>query len=136
MNKNAVFAVGNILLGDDSAGQEVLKQLKGIDADLFDAGWGFNVSQLKKYKRVAIVDAGLFDGKPGDIKTCNLEEMEPQKSVSTHGIDIVYLLQLFKKELPEIKFFLIKPASGDQLSERVKKNIPKLARVVKEWVLR
>ena len=131
--KKAVFAIGNPLLGDDSIGPLVLQQLKGIDAELIDAGWGLDPALIRRYDKVAVIDAGFFSGKPGELGTFTLDQMKPRQMQSTHGIDIIFLLKKYKT-LPEIKFFLIQPRDAQKLTDEVKNSIPKVAKAVKEWL--
>jgi hydrogenase maturation protease len=132
--KKAVLAVGNPLLGDDAVGQLVLKELEGIDADLVDFGWGMDLAVVKRYDRIAIVDAGFFGSEPGSFDSFNLDELNPGNIQTTHGVNIIFLLRKFRKDLPEIKFFLIQPETNRKLSDSVKKAIPQVAKRIREYL--
>ena len=131
--KKAVMAVGNVLRGDDSIGQMILQQLKGIDADLVDLGWGLDIGPIKKYDRVAIVDAGLIGGKPGDWGSFSLKELKPGSILSTHGISIDFLIRKMDN-IPELRFFLIQPGEFSAKSIQTHRKIPEIIKAIKNYL--
>ena len=132
--KKAVLAIGNPMLGDDSVGILVLKELRGVDADLVDFGWGTDISLIRRYEKVAIVDAGFFGGKPGDFREFGLEELDSDQMPSTHGVNIVFLLKKFGNPVKNIRFFLVQPENNKKLSNPVKKSIPLVARIIRKYL--
>lgn len=132
--KKAVLAIGNPLLGDDSVGLLVLKQLEGIEAELVDFGWGMDLEIIRRYDRVAIVDAGFFGGVAGEFGEFSLDQLNPGNIHSTHGVNLVFLLKKFGKNLPQIRFFLIQPESNRKLSDAVKKTIPIVAQKIRKFL--
>jgi hydrogenase maturation protease len=132
--KRAVLAIGNPLLGDDSVGILVLKELEGINADLIDFGWGMDMATIRRYEKVAIVDAGFFGSDPGEFGEFELDQLKPSQVPTTHGVNIIFLLKKFEEDLPEIKFFLVQPESNRKLGDGVKKAVPKVAQKIREYL--
>lgn len=132
--RKAVLGIGNPLLGDDAVGLQVLKALNGVDADLVDFGWGMDVSLLRKYGKVAIVDAGLFKGRPGEVREFGLEELPAAQMPSTHGVNLVFLLKKLGNPVKDLRFFLIQPEKDDKMSDSVKKAIPIVSDLIKAFL--
>jgi hydrogenase maturation protease len=70
--KIAVVGAGNVLMGDEGVGVEVMRALEGTvrsagSVDFIDAGTGFftMVSDLDGYEAVVIIDAANGGGEPG-----------------------------------------------------------------------
>lgn len=149
VKKIAVIACGNVLKGDDGAGQAVLELLKvrlsGV-ADLVDAGTSGELPTfLKRYGKVIIVDAGFFPGKKPFVRLGPHDKLLKGEE-GTHTLGIAESIELAEKlgfRMPEkIEIFLIRPKNlhfREELSEKVKNVLPKVAdeieQLVKRWLV-
>jgi hydrogenase maturation protease len=151
MNKRIlVLGLGNILISDEGLGVHALRWLEANcklppEVELVDGGTG-GLSLLPLLSSVdvlIVIDAITLGKEPGTIY-CFSEEILTNQSllekISTHEIsfaDILSILQL-KGDKPKKIFLLgMEPKSlevGTELSEEVKKNIPKLCQLVLEKI--
>jgi hydrogenase maturation protease len=81
-----VVGVGNVLMGDEGVGVEVMRALESrvgsgtaVAAHFIDAGTGFftMVSDLDRYEAVVIIDAASGGGQPGSMYRLGLNEDSP-----------------------------------------------------------
>ncbi len=144
MKKIAVIACGNTLKGDDGAGPAVLEILRHrlkMEADLIDAGTSSELPTfLKRYEKVVIVDAGFFPGNGPFVRLGPKDKLLLGEN-GTHTLGIAESIELAKKlgfRMPEkIEIFLIRPKNldfGEELSEEVKRVLPKVADEIEELV--
>ena len=140
MKKIGVIGIGNPLRQDDGIGIFLLEKLVEIKDDLpddieyIDGGTGgMNLLHLfARFDIVVFIDAVNFGGKIGESKFFNSEDViskNIQIKISTHGSDILKIIQLSKElgENPdEIFIFGVQPqdiAPGTRLSHEIQENI-------------
>lgn len=118
--RRAVIGIGNPLRRDDGIGIILVKKLreeKLSDVICIDAGTGGIqlLPILSNYDRIIIVDAVNFNGKPGETKVFNLDEIKIEKEknlLSIHMMNIIEVIQLYEKleeKKLELTIFGIKP---------------------------
>ena len=103
--RRAVIGIGNPLRRDDGIGIILVKKLreeKLSDVICIDAGTGGIqlLPILSNYDRIIIVDAVNFNGKPGETKVFNLDEIKIEKEknlLSIHMMNIIEVIQLYEK---------------------------------------
>jgi hydrogenase maturation protease len=124
--KIAVVGVGNILMGDEGVGIEVVKRLEelpGIGAgcdciEIIDAGSGFLniVSGLREYDKIIIVDAVHGGEAPGTVYRFRFEDVEGRRApdLSLHDFGVFESIQLERLVAPlpeDIVFYGVEPHS-------------------------
>ena len=120
------MGVGNLLMGDEGIGIEVVKRLEelpkagqgSVGYDIIDAGTAFFniVSALRGYKKLIIVDAVHGGEPPGTVYRFTFEDIQGMEcsAVSLHDFGVVESIQLERlvARLPEeIVFYGIEPES-------------------------
>jgi hydrogenase maturation protease len=143
-DKILVLGIGNMLLGDEAVGIQVIKALNDIDlpknVDVVDGGTGgFHLlSYLHDYKKIIFVDASL-DEKPEGTVTV----IEPRfsydfpKSLSAHDIGLKDLIESASLlgELPKMYLVIISIKKFQNLSLELSENIltaiPKVVETIK-----
>ncbi len=140
MKKIGVIGIGNPLRKDDGIGIVLLEKLVEIKDDLpddieyIDGGTGgMNLLHLfARFDIVVFIDAVNFGGEIAESKFFNYEDViskNIQIKISTHGSDILKIIQLSKElgENPdEIFIFGVQPqdiAPGTRLSHEIQENI-------------
>lgn len=140
MKKIGVIGIGNPLRQDDGIGIFLLEKLVEIKDDLpddieyIDGGTGgMNLLHLfARFDIVVFIDAVNFGGEIAESKFFNSEDViskNIQIKISTHGSDILKIIQLSKElgENPdEIFIFGVQPqdiAPGTRLSHEIQENI-------------
>ena len=148
MKKIGVIGIGNPLRKDDGIGIVLLEKLVEIKDDLpddieyIDGGTGgMNLLHLfARFDIVVFIDAVNFGGKVAESKFFNSEEViskNIQIKISTHGSDILKIIQLSKElgENPdEIFIFGVQPQDmtpGTRLSHEIQENIDLLVNNLK-----
>jgi hydrogenase maturation protease len=103
MSKRILVAgVGNIFLGDDGFGVEVVKRLAGRElpegvevVDFGIRGLDLGYALQKDYELVVFVDATPRGGEPGTVYLIEPEIVEDgEVSLDTHGMDPVKVIKL------------------------------------------
>ncbi|GHV48795.1 hydrogenase 3 maturation endopeptidase HyCI [Synergistales bacterium] len=119
-----VWGVGNVLMGDDAVGCEVVRALdeRGVSATDCGTTPENHISTLKKNppSTLLIVDAADMGLQPGDYALISLENLDAAFE-SSHGLPLSVLLAPFKNSI-EIKVIGIQPLSfviASPLSETV-----------------
>jgi hydrogenase maturation protease len=122
--KIAVVGVGNLLMGDEGIGIEVVKRLEelpkggptSVGYDVIDAGTAFFdiVSELRGYDKLIIVDAVHGGEPPGTVYRFTFEDIQGMKgcAISLHDFGVVESIQLERvvARVPEeIVFYGIEP---------------------------
>jgi len=146
--KTLVLGIGNPILGDDGVGFHVVEKLQSdpppgdITFECVDASGFALLDYVVDYDRVVIVDAIMTaGGKPGQVYQLGLDNFRPSKhTISPHDTDLPTALHLgatMKLKLPEkidIVAVEIPPVYefSQELSEKVKKAVPKAAKTVKQ----
>ena len=148
MKKIGVIGIGNPLRKDDGIGIVLLEKLVEIKDDLpddieyIDGGTGgMNLLHLfARFDIVVFIDAVNFGGEIAESKFFNSEDViskNIQIKISTHGSDILKIIQLSKKlgENPdEIFIFGVQPQDmtpGTRLSHEIQENIDLLVNNLK-----
>jgi hydrogenase maturation protease len=102
MSRRVLIAgVGNVFLGDDGFGVEVVKQLAGRElpegvevADFGIRGMDLAYALQEDYELVVFVDATPRGGEPGTVYLIEPEIEDGEVSLDTHGMDPVRVIQL------------------------------------------
>ena len=146
-DKILVLGVGNMLMGDEAVGIEVVKALNKNElprnVDVVDGGTGgFHLlSYLQEYKKIIFVDASLDDRPEGTVTV-----IEPKfstdfpKSLSAHDIGLKDLIDsaALLGELPKMYLVIISIKKFQNLSlevsENVSNSIPKAVGVIKNLI--
>ncbi|MEO0068039.1 MAG: hydrogenase 3 maturation endopeptidase HyCI [candidate division WOR-3 bacterium] len=147
MGKILIVGVGNRLRCDDGVGSHIVDLLKERvkDVEVIDAGtvpenYLESITQ-KRPQRVLIVDACLFDGKPGEFRLFDLESFENLHfpNFSTHTLPLNLIAQLIiTKTNAKVYLLGIQPAQrgfGEKLSPVLSATLPKILNYIEEWIL-
>lgn len=142
-----VAGVGNIIMGDDGAGIEVINRLKGKDlqgVELYEGGtdsFGL-LARLRGRNKVIIVDA-LRGGQKGKVYSLGIEDLRESNFLySLHDFSFEDLLEtgreLFRAEFPaEITVLGIgieKPGEGIGLSREVERGVVRAVKHIEKEV--
>ena len=139
-----VLGIGNILLGDEGVGVRIIEALRERampeDVEVADGGTGGAdlVDLMADRRKVIVVDAAEFDGRPGDILRFTAADLGPRESVglSLHDLGLAEALTMMRHlgcEPEEVVVFGIKPkriAPGLDLTTEVAAAIPKVVELV------
>lgn len=142
--KTLVLGIGNILLSDEGLGVHVVNELEKYDipedVELVDGGTlGFGLlDAISRAKRVILVDAIRAGNEPGTIYHFRLEENSSIGDLlpsCLHGIGILDVIKaaLLLGVRPDLEIFGMEPKSlevGMELSEEVKRSLPKLVEAI------
>lgn len=143
----AIIGLGNVLMGDDGVGYHIAKILMEKpppNTEVIDAGTSLVkiIPSLSDYNVIIFIDAVDFGGNPGEI--CLIEpgkeKINSERAISLHEINLNSLVQM--KGMLGIKAKIIivgiQPARTNtltlELSDEVKKAIPKAIRIINEMV--
>ncbi len=98
----AIVAVGNPLLGDDSAAIYLVKGIEklGVNADFFYAEQSPE-NVLSKfldsdYTHLIIFDAADFGGKLGELRVIELDEL-PEETATTHTVPLKLMVKILSQ---------------------------------------
>lgn len=135
-----VIGVGNLLMGDDSIGVRIVRELKkrripkGVD--IVEGGTlSFQlVNFFHDYDLVIIVDAVNFGGKPGRIYELSLDEIPTRIKGSIHDIDVFTACKLLKmvSDLPPIIVIGVEIKEVREFAELSPELLPTLKKVIKK----
>ncbi|MEO0070416.1 MAG: hydrogenase 3 maturation endopeptidase HyCI [candidate division WOR-3 bacterium] len=147
MGKILIVGVGNRLRCDDGVGSHIVdlfkervKDVEVIDAGTVPENYLESITQ-KRPQRVLIVDACLFDGKPGEFRLFDLESFENLHfpNFSTHTLPLNLIAQLIiTKTNAKVYLLGIQPAQrgfGEKLSPVLSATLPKILNYIEEWIL-
>ncbi len=121
VDRLGVFGIGNIIMGDDGIGVELLRAISSIDfgpnVDLVEFGVGGMslLYSIEKYSSVLIVDAVEFGRESAFRRAFSPEEVKEidlKRPESLHQCDHLQVLELAKrmgKEFHEVRIFGIQP---------------------------
>lgn len=145
-----IVGVGNPLLGDDAVGWHIVENLSQMvmptEVRILDCGCDLLnlASCIDKPRMIIVVDAIRAGGKPGQIHTFDLDELDAiqTKKPSAHQLQIVDALRLLKQMYPcltycKITVMGIEPGAlelSTELTEEVNESIANLTRLVLEEV--
>ncbi len=144
--KTLVLGIGNIIMGDEGFGIQVVRRLGGANLPpsvrLEEGGvGGFNLlGSLEGMSRVIVVDVMMTDLPPGEIRLFRPGPGfgEPGKTiVSFHQVGALELVQMWGLlgEAPEVYYLVTRPeriAWGTELSPPVEAAAAKAARLLRE----
>ncbi len=151
MNDNAktlVLGVGNIILGDEGFGPQVIARLKeaglppGVRAEEGGVG-GFNLlGSLEGIERLIVVDVMITDVPPGEVRLFKPgpDFGEPGKRIiSFHQVGVLELIQMWGllDHEPEVYFLVTPPENltwGTELSPPVQRAADKAVRLIEKIV--
>lgn len=145
-----VFGCGNVLFGDDGFGHEIIKYLlENFHLDkritLIDAGTSirdilFNIalSELKKLKKIIIIDVADLGKRPGEFRIVTADELPAKdiRSFSMHQVPTSKLMQdLMDSKNFDVKLFLVQPCRIPEsvspgLSKELKSKLKDIAEAV------
>lgn len=151
-----VAGIGNVFLGDDGFGVEVIRQLQGKLPDTVDVadfgirGFDLAFALMDGYETAILVDATTRGGAPGSLYTIepDLGELDSAGGVApdAHSLDPVKVLALTRSLGGDFKRILIvgcEPAScGDEdggrmgLTAAVEAAVPEAVRAIESLVER
>ncbi|MFH1854592.1 MAG: hydrogenase 3 maturation endopeptidase HyCI [Candidatus Omnitrophota bacterium] len=129
--KTIILCLGNPDRGDDGAGPAIANAIKeSSDYEVIDAGMTpenyTGIIIKSEPDTIIIIDAVLFEGKPGDVRLFSGEDLRSGK-ISTHDVSPKLLIQYLKESIrADIYILGIHPKSnklGEGLSEEVKKAV-------------
>src|SRR6266511_3357417 len=122
-----VAGIGNIFLGDDGFGVEVVRRLaerplpEGVRvADFGIRGFALAYALLEGYDAVILVDATRRGGRPGTLYVIepDLNDQDepgaPEAALATHGMDPVKVFRLVRAlggRLPRVRLVGCEPAT-------------------------
>lgn len=148
--RTAVIGIGNELMGDDSIGPRVVRELieRNVippEIELIDEGRGGMrlIHHIKDVEKLILIDAADIDKDPGEWIVFRPEEVESIKDISgtnIHEWDLLKMLDLSKMmgECPEdIRILAIQPRSlemVEDLSEDLSSRMDEYIDAVKDLV--
>jgi hydrogenase maturation protease len=142
-----VLGIGNILLGDEGVGVRIVEALRERampeDVEVADGGTGGAdlVDLMADRRKVIVIDAAEFDGRPGDILRFTAADLGRRESIglSLHDLGLAEALTMMRHlgcAPEEVVIFGIKPkriAPGLDLTAEVAATVPKvIERVLEE----
>lgn len=116
MEKTLILGLGNILMGDEGVGVEVVNRIEkdflSEHVDVLDGGTGgFHLLHLfDEYQKFIIIDAAITTGKSGEISVIQPKfSKDFPKTLTSHDIGLRDLMQTAEllNDLPEIKLIII-----------------------------
>jgi hydrogenase maturation protease len=142
-----VIGVGNLLLKDEGIGIHAIRALQDMnlppDVKLVDGGTSPDlIAYTRAGEKMIIVDCAKSGGKPGTIYMFKPEDLAAGKGTltSVHEMGVVEnlkLMELTGSKPKETIIIGIEPAEidwGMELSDTLKKRLPKLIKVVLEEI--
>ena len=150
-----VLGIGNILLGDEGVGVRIIEAMRACidasrrerampeDVEVADGGTGGAdlVDLMADRRKVIVVDAAEFDGRPGDILRFTAADLGRREGLglSLHDLGLAEALTMMRHlgcAPAEVVIFGIKPkriAPGLDLTAEVAAAVPKaVERVLEE----
>ncbi len=133
--KVVILGIGNILRSDDGAGSILAGRIKGkvpfvvFDAEEAPENYLEKIIQ-ERPDTVLIIDTVDFDGKPGEFKFLQAQEVKTINLFATHNASISLTINYLQNNLrADIIILIIQPRSikfGDKLSREVTDTLDKL----------
>ncbi len=144
----AVIGVGNLLLGDEGVGVQVINELKKESlhpsVTIIDGGTaGLDLMfYLEDADYAIIIDCLEANSEPGTVFRLPAEELMtalPGQAVSLHDLNLIDVLHLAKNmnKLPPTVIYGIQPQNislSTELSPPVQKSVPRLIKLIKEEI--
>ena len=138
-DKLLILGIGNVLLGDEGVGINVVQQLEKLElptnVNILDGGTGgFHLlSYLQEYSKIILIDATLDGNPPGTINILRPKfSNEFPRTLSSHDIGLKDLVEsaALLGELPEITLITISVHPEQSLTMELSKDIDKAATTV------
>ena len=149
-----IIGVGNLLCQDEGVGIHVIRELERMklppEVEVVDCGSAglLVLDAMNGATKAIVIDAAKAGGEPGDVLEMSVEEImkaggeKSLKLVSPHQFDLMVALKIGRLsdvyDLPEeIVIIGIEPKSlefGSELSNEVKRAIPKVIDLIKEHI--
>ena len=139
-----ILGIGNILLGDEGVGVEVIRRLESIEmpeyVQLLDGGTGgFHLlSYLQEYPRVVLIDATLDGNAPGTVQVIKPKfSNDFPRTLSSHDIglkDLIDSAALLGK-LPEITLITVSVHPEQELVMELSDEVSKAVSEVSEMII-
>jgi hydrogenase 3 maturation protease len=136
-----ILGIGNRLKGDDGFGSILAEKLRNLTLNehIFDSGiapenYLPKISKINPDK-LLIVDAVLFNSKPGEIKLFEANEISSPFAL-THGPTNFSLMKTFLKET-EIKILAVQPKTmqlGNDLSSEIAQVLDKVLLILAQII--
>ena len=140
-----VLGIGNLLMGDEGVGihamEYMMKKPFSEDVMFLDGGTGGFplLSCLQDHKRVIIIDAGLDDRPPGEVRVLRPRySSDFPKTLGAHDIGLKDLIEsaTLLEKMPEIYLIIITIRLQDELtmtlSPEIKKTLPRIEQLVRQ----
>ncbi|RZN60956.1 hydrogenase maturation protease [Methanonatronarchaeum sp. AMET6-2] len=149
MTDTAILGLGNLILGDDGVGIQVVERLQEKDIkniDVIDGGTaGFGLLNiLEMYDKLIVVDALNFGGEKGEVSKLNIEDIKEldKINISAHDLDFVDAVKVASElgNVPEIVVFGIEVGYVDrtevtmELTPEVEESIDKIIRLIEKEI--
>lgn len=135
-----ILGVGSSSKGDDAAGPELIRRLRGkTSAQLMDGGSMpenriRDISALKP-ELILLVDAARFDAEPGQVRLIQEQDIG-SAGAGTHGLPLSMLLAYLRAEFSFATALIgIQPKSlefDEPISPEVEKTLTDLEKVLQE----
>lgn len=144
MEKLLVLGIGNVLLGDEGVGVQVIRELEGhpvpSHVTLLDGGTGgFHLLEyLQDYPKVILVDATLDAKEPGTISVIRPRfSNDFPRTLSSHDIGLKDLVEsaALLGQLPEITLITVTVDPEQSLTMELSPRIKESAGKIKEMIL-
>ncbi len=137
-----IIGVGNPLRGDDRIGSEIVKDLikmgykNVIDCESTPENYLFKILELKP-KKVIVLDACDFNGKPGEFRFFAKSDWEklPLFSLSTHTLPLSLFLHLIEKECGCEVYLLGIQAKTIELSSKMSWELKRAKRKIINYLI-
>jgi hydrogenase maturation protease len=146
--KRLVIGIGNILMSDEGLGVHIARKLQEENileenVEIIEGGTSTFDLQLyiERSEKVIIIDAIKGRNPPGTIYRLRPEDLKKEKDniSSLHQLNFLYILELVRLRgyNPEVIIFGVEPEKiclDMELSDRIKKVIPRLIREIKKEI--
>ncbi|HEV2450854.1 MAG TPA: hydrogenase maturation protease [Streptosporangiaceae bacterium] len=140
-----VAGIGNIFLGDDGFGSEVIKRLPGLPGSVQAADYGISGMHLaydlaEGYDTVILIDAAPRGDQPGTVTVVEVSQVDPQPAaglLDAHGMQPDVVLGLLGSRQGRMLVVGCEPATVDYgmgLSEPVAAAVDEAVRIVLDLV--
>jgi hydrogenase maturation protease len=141
--RTLVLGIGNVLMGDEGVGVEVIRRLQGHslpeEVECVDGGTGSFalLEPMGRADRIVLVDAALDEAPPGSIRRLTPRfSRDYPRTLTAHDIGLKDLIDAFHLlgEAPEVVLFAVAVRPPDEprleLSPPVAAAVPELVRRV------
>lgn len=134
-----IVTVGNELRSDDAVGPYIFEkcQMSNIKCPIINAGNKpeniIEEAVAKKPKKIVIIDAADFGGKPGEARMISNEHI-PETTLSTHAFPLKVIAKIIEDNANvQIDFLGIQPKDvglGEGLSSEIKQTADEIIKIL------